>query len=102
MFIASSQFSVPGQPARAAWAIRRCRHLGVDCDALDLTLCLGALADRDGQYAILELGLDLVGINVRAELDGALELAVPALAIHRTIGFGFLLAFQRQPTFIEG
>src|SRR5947207_2533573 len=91
--IVRPHLSAPRQPVRVAWAIRRCRHLGVDRDALYLTLSLGALAHRDGQDPVLELGLDLVGVNVWAKLDGALELAVPTLAIHRTIGFGFLLAF---------
>src|SRR4029077_18793953 len=78
------------------------RSRGVDCDALDLTLSLRALADGQAQHTVLELCVDLLGINIGAKLERALELALPALAINRTVVFGFLFALERQQAIMEG
>src|SRR5690348_5660924 len=78
------------------------RSRGVDCDPLDLTLCLRVLADGQAQHTVLELCVDLLGINIGAKLERALELALPALAINRTVVFGFLFALERQQAIMEG
>src|SRR5215218_6903260 len=50
-----------------------------DRNPLHLALRLRALPQGDGQHAILEADIDLVRIDIRAERQGTLELAMPAL-----------------------
>jgi hypothetical protein len=60
-----------------------------------LTLRLGfrTLAERHGEQAVLERGVDLVRVDALADLERALELAVPALAVDRRLVFPALLPF---------
>jgi hypothetical protein len=51
----------------------------VDGNSLGLCLCALGLRQGDGEHAVLEIGADLVVLDLVAERDAALEAAVEAL-----------------------
>src|SRR3978361_230345 len=72
-----------------------------DWDALHLALRLGTLGQGDRQHAVLERGAYLVRIDIRTNLERALELAMPALAVEGAVVFHLLLALERQHTVVQ-
>src|SRR5688572_2183179 len=68
--IASSTCDAPASTTRS-----------IDRDPLYLAPRFGLLGQTHRQHAVLERRIDLVGIDVHADRDDALERAFPALAI---------------------
>src|SRR5918998_1219849 len=90
-----------GRHPRAAGAGPGAGTSPADRDALHPALRLRAPGHGDGEHPVAEGGRHLVRVDIRAKLQGALEPAVPALAVHGVAALALLLAAEGQDAVVQ-